>query len=85
MHDSEHVNDLVQELDEHRKRPRHLSLNNNGCHQLVQELHLWDLVGLLNSNSVGATSLKHNREVQHFVDESNPGHPMENRESGCRT
>ena len=41
--------------------------------QLVQELHLWDLDGLLNSNTGGPTSPKHNREVQHSVDELNPG------------
>ena len=52
---------------------RHQSLNNNGCHQLVQELHLWDLDGVLNSSTVGTTSPKHNREVQHFVDELNRG------------
>ena len=52
---------------------RHQSLNNNRCHQLVQELHLWDLVGLVNSSTVGTTSPKHNREVQHFVDELNRG------------
>ena len=61
---------------------RNQSLNNIRCNQLVQELHLWDLVGLVNSNTVGTTSPKHNREVQHSVDELSPGHPME---IGCRS
>ena len=52
---------------------RHLSLKNNGNHQLVQQLQLWDLDGLPNSNTVGTMSPKHNREVQHFVKELNPG------------
>ena len=52
---------------------RHQSLNNNGSHQLDQQLQLWDLDGLLSGNLVGITFPKHNREVQHFVDELNPG------------
>ena len=45
---------------------RHQSLNNNGCHQMVQELHL-----CLKSRTVGTMSPKDSREVQHFVDELN--------------
>ena len=68
---------------------RQQSLNNNGCHQLVQELHLWDVVGLLNSNTVGTTSPTHNREVEHSVDypnavdELNLGHLREHVRLDC--
>ena len=36
---------------------RHQSLNDNRCHQLVQELHLWELVDLL--NSTGQVAVNH--------------------------
>ena len=48
---------------------RHQSLSSNGCHQVVQELDLWELDGLLNSNIVGVTSLKHStRSTLHTLD-----------------
>ena len=50
---------------------RHQSLNNNGCHQLVQQLYLRELDGLLNSRTVGTMPPKDSREVQHIVDELN--------------
>ena len=61
MHDSGHVNDLVQELE------------------------LWDLDGLPNSDIVGTTSPKDNREVQNFVEELNPEHLQRKSEVDLHT
>ena len=48
---------------------RHQSLNNNGSQQVVKELYLRELDGLLNSRAVGTMPPKDSREVQHTVDE----------------